>query len=218
MKAIGVLSAVLLAAVVAPGAAAAAASDSNMPQQLASCLYKRYPARVQSLLGAARLPDANREYGRLTGDNGCADDVMGDKEFSLEEFVIPLHLMRGALAEEALRKLAGQAGALPALPIQRQYMRPWFVATNRNRAVDEMAACVADTDPAGIVALLQTRPGGFDEGAAIAGLKPSLGRCLAANAKLEADARPVRAALADALYQRVQNPALSVAQAAETPR
>ncbi len=198
--------------------ATAAPKYSTMPDRMANCLYERWPARAQGVLSAASLPDADRHYTKLLDERSCFDDVIGDKEFTPEEYVLPLHLMRGFLAEQALRKVRDQAKTLPALPLQKQYARPWYAATNRNTAINEMATCVADTDPAGILALLETSPGDFAEGAAIATLKPSLSRCLSANTRMESDTRPVRAALAEALYQRVQNPTLSLAQASETPR
>jgi hypothetical protein len=76
-----------------------------------------------------------------------------------------------------------------------------------------MGACMADTDPAGIMALIRTNPGYADENAAMSALTPALTKCLSAGTRLDADRPALRAALADALYQRMTNPALSSPEA-----
>ena len=73
-----------------------------------------------------------------------------------------------------------------------------------------MSACIADTDPSGIAALIATAPGSSEESWALGNISPWLGKCLAAGAQLHSDRAALRAALADALYQRVRDPQLSV--------
>ena len=125
--------------------------------------------------------------------------------------------LRGRLAEQELLNESAQIAALQPLPLlQKRYIRPWFAATGRHPAVDEMAACMADTDPAGIMAVVRTTPGFADENAAIAAMSPALTKCLSAGTRLDASRQALRAALADALYQRLHNPALSMTQTGGT--
>ena len=73
---------------------------------------------------------------------------------------------------------------------------------------------MADTDPAGIATLIDTSPGTADENSALSALSPALTKCLSAGTRLDASREALRAALADALYQRLNNPALSLANLA----
>jgi hypothetical protein len=95
---------------------------------------------------------------------------------------------------------------LAAKPIQRTYYRPWYAFTGRHISLDEMATCVADTRPAAVMALLGTQPFSDDENAAFAQLIGAMGPCLVAGTKLDAKREPLRAALAEALYQRAYHP------------
>jgi hypothetical protein len=70
----------------------------------------------------------------------------------------------------------------------------------------KMATCVADTRPAAVMALLGTQPFSDDENAAFAQLIGAMGPCLVAGTKLDAKREPLRAALAEALYQRAYHP------------
>ena len=121
-----------------------------------------------------------------------------------QQFKIPNEILRGLVAEHLLSKT--EAGKLPALTLQRIYARPWFVATGRDVVIDEMATCVAETAPGGILAVLATEPMSVDETAAIRAVSPSLGLCLRANATLKGNRPSMRAALAEALYQRAIAP------------
>jgi hypothetical protein len=76
--------------------------------------------------------------------------------------------------------------------------------TQRDPIVDEMATCTADVNPMGTLALLQTEAYSDAEMAAVQTLAPDIGRCLRAGATLKANRQAMRAALAEALYQRTQ--------------
>ena len=201
-----------------PQSAAAADKRGDVPQQMANCLYERYPARAEQLLRSTSAGTAESAYVSLLDEPLCVSKVVGDHEFTPDDALGSIHLMRGMLAEQAIAASRAQVQALAALPVQQKgYARPWSAASGRNPAVDEMVACVADTNPAGILALLKTTPGSSEEGAAMSELDGSIKGCLSAKLKLAVGTRMVRAALADALYQRALNPALSVAQAQGTP-
>jgi hypothetical protein len=114
--------------------------------------------------------------------------------------------MRGDLAEELIKRDRHDVSTLQPLAIQKLYLRSWFQFTGRNVSVDEMAACVADTAPAAIIALVDAQPFSDAEGTAFGSLVPYMGPCLRAGTKLEGKREPLRAALAEALYQRFTNP------------
>jgi hypothetical protein len=120
------------------------------------------------------------------------------------KLVIPSALLRGLIAEELIKHDLATFSALPALPRQLVYSRPWYAGTTRYEAVDEMATCAGETAPADVLALLKTEPYGNAERAAIGTLAPTLGACLRAGFQLNPNRQALRAALAEALYQRTQ--------------
>jgi hypothetical protein len=199
--------------------ATAASAQSNKAQRYAACVADRNPKEVRKLMTATTADKANMPYHELVNDDRCFGRVFGDQPFRPQDAAESVAMLRGNLAEHALRTDSDKAAALQALPLQqKRYFRPCFAATGRHPAVDEMGACMADTDPAGIMALIRTNPGTADEAAAISALTPALTKCLSAGTRLDANRPALRAALADALYQRMANPALSVAQSTETPK
>jgi hypothetical protein len=192
-------------------AAPASAAPDNL-QRYVSCLTESRPVQVRQLLRASSAAAANLSYHALADDNRCFTRVYPNGEFRPQDVAFSQDLLRGRLAEQALLAQSAALGALQPLPLQqKRYLRPWFVATGRNLAVDEMGACMADTDPAAIVALIRTEAGSNDEAATFGTMSSSLTRCLSAGTRLDAGRQALRAALADALYQRLSNPSLSLA-------
>jgi hypothetical protein len=193
----------------------APAAAKTPAERYAACLAQTRPGEVRQLLGARTADEADRPYRGLANDDRCTTRVFANAQFTPEEAGVALDMLRGRLAEQELLARSADVAALQPLPLQqKRYIRPWFVATGRNPAVDEMAACMADTDPAGIAALVRTEAGSGDENSAIAALSPSLTKCLSAGTRLDASRQALRAALADGLYQRLSNPALSLANTA----
>lgn len=193
-------------------AVASPAAAKTPAENYAACLMQSRSAEVSALLHAQTAQAASRPYSRLADDDRCFNQVFGSGQFRPQDAAVSLDMLRGRLAEQALAAQSAQVAALQPLPLQqKRYIRPWFAATGRNSAVDEMGACMADTDPAGVAALIQTGPGSADENSAIANLSPALTKCLSAGTRLDANRMALRAALADALYQRLTNPALSIA-------
>lgn len=214
MKRLFVLPAFVVASTLA---ATAASARSEQAQRYATCLVQSHPDQVRALLHATTADAANRPYQSLADDDRCFSRVFGNQQFSPKDASVSMDMLRGRLAEQELLSESAQVAALQALPLQqKRYIRPWFAATGRHPAVDEMAACMADTDPAGIMAIVRTTPGFADENAAIAAMSPALTKCLSAGTRLDASRQALRAALADALYQRLNNPALSMAQTGGT--
>jgi hypothetical protein len=193
--------------------ASSASAQSDSARRYAECLTQMRPNEVRALLHAASADAANMPYHALSDDDRCFSRVFGDKQFRPEDASFSIDVLRGKLAEQELLADVERVAALQPLPLQqKRYIRPWFAATGRNPAVDEMGACMADTDPAGIVALIRTTPGTSDESNALGALSPALTKCLSAGTRLDASRSALRAALADALYQRLSNPSLSLAQ------
>lgn len=202
------LPAVLVAAA-AIASPAAAAPDTL--QRYVSCLTESRPAQVRQLLQASSAAAASLSYHALAEDSRCFSRVFPSGEYRPEDVAFSQDLLRGRLAERALLARTGGLGLQPLALQQKRYLRSWFVTTGRNPAVDEMGACMADTDPAAIAELIKTDPDGTEETAALGALTPSLTRCLTAGTRLDAGRQALRAALADALYQRLNNPSLSLA-------
>ncbi|HWJ37441.1 MAG TPA: hypothetical protein VNR86_01595 [Sphingomicrobium sp.] len=202
----------ILAAILALGAAAPAWAAPDNLQRYVACLAESRPAQVRQLLQASSAAAASLSFHALADDSRCFSRVFPSGEFRPEDLSFSQDLLRGRLAEQALLAQAGAALALQPLPLQqKRYLRSWFATTGRNPAVDEMGACMADTDPSQIIALIKTDPGTSDETAVLGALSPSLTRCLSAGTRLDAGRQALRAALADALYQRLTNPSLSLA-------
>jgi hypothetical protein len=201
-----------LASPVALIGSSAAAAPNDPQQRYVACVSQMRPAQVRQLLQASTADAASLPYHALAEDDRCFARVYGNQEFRPDD-VPSQDMLRGKLAEQALQARAAEVIALQPLPLQqKRYVRNWFGATGRHPAVDEMAACMADTDPAGIAALIRTSAGSGDESDAITALGPNLTKCLGAGTRLDASRQALRAALADALYQRLSNPQLSMAK------
>lgn len=115
-------------------------------------------------------------------------------------------------AEAFLRKYKNRAN-LPSLAALRVYKRDWYVMTGRPAQIDEMAACVADVNPAGIMAITKTQFGSKKEKQAIDALAPALGQCLSAGYKMNTNQLGIRTALAEGRYHRVFDPAPAMSAA-----
>jgi hypothetical protein len=199
--------------------ASSASAQSDSARRYAECLTQMRPNEVSALLHAASADAANMPYHALSDDDRCFSKVFGDKQFRPQDASFSIDVLRGKLAEQELLANVQRAAALQPLPLQqKRYIRPWFAATGRNPAVDEMGACMADTDPAGITSLIRSTPGTTDESNAIGALSAALTKCLSAGTRLDASRSALRAALADALYQRLSKPTLSLTAPPESKK
>jgi hypothetical protein len=185
---------------------------------MAACLVNKRRPAIARLLAATDMPSLQAGFktmwsGELTCQSGFEDNDSGFVEARRVQY--PPDIMRGMLAEQMLRSLRSQVAALPAMPLlQQPYRRAWFGGSSRNAVIDEMATCMAETTPAGISELLATEPYSPGEKTTFGAITPMIGKCLSAGAKLVGNRQSVRAALADALYQRVVNPEPAAAPAA----
>lgn len=189
--------------------------------ELANCLVNKRRAQSERLVSQTTSDGYKAAYKAFNGgDLECfnmfddATHLTGGRSFS-----IPPEVFRGLLAEHLIAHDWSRFAALPALPRQMTYSRAWYGGTNRHVAVDEMATCVSETAPAETLALLKSEPYSDAERAAYGVLGPHLGACLRIGAKVDANRQTLRAALADALYQRVANPPPAAAPGpAATPK
>jgi len=172
-------------------------------RDMARCLYKLQTPMARALLLARDPGQESIVEKKLMGELTCMDAQFGNDMVAERQIEFPQDILRGMLAEAALQHSRDAEKALPALPLQQVYQRDWFVVSGRNSSVDEMAACIADTNPSGISDLLAASPLSPEERAAFAGISPSLVTCLRAGTKLTASRQALRAALADALFQRL---------------
>ena len=172
---------------------------------MASCLVNKYERKVRALLSATTADESQKAAGRLTGEVSCFSMPEGNHLFEGQRVMFPRDIFRGMLAEKLLKTDSTRVRQLPLLqPLQQIYTRPWYPATARDPIVDEMATCVAEVNPVGTFSMLATEAYSDAEGAAMGALRADFGRCLRAGAKLQANRQALRAALAEALYQRTQ--------------
>lgn len=197
--------------VISPGVAMTERDTAVAARDMARCTFVRLKNHALALLNANDRGTAEVSMGRLMREVTCFGMDLSNDMVDSRIVSFPPDIMRGMLAEAALLDARDRVGSLPPLPLeQKRYARPWFEVTGRVAAVDEMGACIADTNPSGIAALIRTEPLSEKESVAFSELNDSLGKCLQAGTRLQAGRQALRAALAEALYQRLRNPALSL--------
>lgn len=176
-------------------------------QEMARCLVNKSGRTVRAYLSALDPTESQRLSHQMDGEHECFNMAEGNDLVEGRVVSYPHDIYRGMLSEWAIKANLPTFRALPVLPRQLTYSRPWFAVSGRDASVDEMATCVSETAPAETIALLQTTAYSKEEGAAFGVLAPSLGACLRTGVRLTGNRQSLRAALADALYQRAINPA-----------
>lgn len=176
-------------------------------QELARCLVNKQNAVVRQYLAAIDSNESKRLSRKMDGEHDCFNMAEGNDLVEGRQVLFPHDIFRGMLAEWMVKSEERRFAAMPALPRQLIYTRTWYSVSGRDVSVDEMATCVSESAPAETLSLLKTIPYSDGEGAAFGALGPSLGACLRAGVKVTGNRQSLRAALADALYQRVANPA-----------
>jgi hypothetical protein len=186
---------------------------AEIAHQLAGCILATRGKAGIELLSARSDDEVQRLNQRVNGEEECIANISRNDFVDEVEVNYPPDILRGDIAEELLKKRRSTVLQLQPLPIQKTYSRSWFAFTGRDVSVDEMATCVAETNPAAIMDLVETAPFSDGEGAAFSKLVPYMGPCLRVGTRLEGKREPLRAALAEALYQRLTNPSESIAGA-----
>ena len=192
----------LLAAVlVLAGASGSVASNDALMRSYINCAVSTREPQMRLLLDT-KADDDYRAAALAVNDVGkCATSDAAVTVPLLAAFGPERGKFRGMVAEALLRR-STTARRLAALPQVSSYTAGWFALSGRPRAVDEMAMCVAATNPGGIITLLGTKPGSTWQRQALTALAPSLGACLAKGYQLDTKPAGLRAALAEALYHR----------------
>lgn len=199
----------MIAPAATPAHAATLSADAALTgHKVAKCLYTKRRADVVAALGASNEADYQRYYVALSRSPQCRDIGIESAEVEGAAVVVPADILRGMLAEQALANSA-KVRALQPVAGEASYQRPWFAATGRNATVDEMAVCTVDQNPAGVRELIDAKPEGDAELGAVRALSATLGACLPQGATLSANRQSLRAALADALYQRASASAMA---------
>lgn len=180
-------------------------NSNEVSRRFAGCIALKRAADTRHYLDATDAGEASRLSRGLFREMDSCLILDASSLAEYQRLRIPPELMRGLLAEAVLTTMPPHEDARP---VAREYHSPWLAVAHRDVVVEEMATCVAATNPAGIRAMLGTIAATAGENRAMAALAPSLGTCLAANAKLTANAASLRAALAEELYHRVASPAL----------
>ncbi|NCU11401.1 MAG: hypothetical protein GXC70_04435 [Sphingomonadaceae bacterium] len=166
------------------------------------CAVTRREAKLRDMIDARTETGYQKGLDALSGVQRCSLDAYVSQDATVISFGTERGTMRGFVAEAFIKKYRKRAEALAPAPMQRTYSRNWYEMTGRARPIDEMATCVAETNPAGILTLLKSGIGSAEEKAAIGALGPSLGACLATGYKLNANRLGLRTALAEGLYHR----------------
>jgi hypothetical protein len=170
----------------------------------AQCVAHKRTSNVSAFLDGTDKSAVDKAEQALSRSLECLNFEGGALESEGQVLNMPTDIERGALAEAMLHNKPPTTN-LSANSLKRAYSAPWTAFSARHLSVDEMAVCVADTNPAGIAKLLATRPYEAEEDRAVTDIAPSLGVCLAAGVKLSANRQGIRAALAEALYHRVRD-------------
>lgn len=175
-------------------------------QEMARCLANKQTGTARAFLSTLDEAESKRLDKMMDGEHECFSMTEGNDLVEGRMVMFPHDIFRGMLAEWMIKNDQHTYAVLPALPRQLTYSRPWYALSGRDSSVDEMATCVSEVAPTETLALFNTDPYGDAEGAAFGALGPHLGACLRAGVKLTGNRQSLRAALADALYQRVANP------------
>lgn len=171
--------------------------------RLIECAVARKGGRMRQLVDTRSEAEFQSAYGALGDVQRCSLDAYVAEEADTVNFTADRGTVRGYVAEVFLKRDKPRVAGLAPLALQHVYLRDWYPMTGRAQAVDEMAVCVADINPQGIVALIATEIGSKDQKAAIKPLLPSIGLCLSKTVRLTTNALGLRTALAEALYHRV---------------
>ena len=220
------MKSISMALMMACGMSSAAYADPRLGSRLGPDLDRQYHSKASAeqqarifvgcmvahhRLNAAALLQATdkvavAKINEAFGDETECEKLDDNETASVGAFQYPMDIFRGMVAETLLAPVLDQAASLPKLPVEKAYSRLWFAMSGRNPAVDSMAVCLAENAPSGVAGLLRTGSYTPAEMTALQALGPSLGQCLQANVKLQANRQTLRAAIAEGLYHRLMDP------------
>lgn len=182
----------------------AAAEAHSQDSKLSRCFTKQNRKASRALLAATSEAEASSHSRKIRLRTECNISGRYSGSYSFKMTSASIDSLRAVVAEILVKEDRAKVAVLPALAVQRMYERPWYPATSRHVSIDEMATCVAETNPLGVLRLLDTASNSPAEQEHFGSLKPSFEVCLRADIKLVGNRAVLRGALADALYQRTQ--------------
>jgi hypothetical protein len=191
----------IAAALVLVGASAPAQETDQILRTYTECAVRRSSDRMRAMLNAWDEGAYRTAAEQVSANPRCTPNDNVTTVVLTSSYNQNRGKLRG-MAAESLLKRSDTVARLAPQPKAATYSAAWTAVTGRVRAVDEMAMCVAATDPAGILALLATSPNSTRQRQAFAALSPSLETCLAKGYQLDTKPAALRAALAEALYHR----------------
>ena len=181
--------------------------------------------RVSRCAAALKRPDVRRIMDATTAEardaarknvielRNCNASYLFGGEAEYLSYSIDQVVQDGMYGEAVL--IEDKAGRdLPALPMQRDYTRPWFAVSGRKPVLNETAVCLSDIAPAKVFALFKTKIASREEMSATQAMGGELGQCVPAGIEMRLEPRTLRSALGEAMYHRVYDqPAVAAAAA-----
>jgi hypothetical protein len=166
------------------------------------CAVTRREAPLRRSLDARTEEQFDKSLDALDNVPRCSLGAYLAEDTTAFRLISSRGTLRGFIAEALIEKYPAKVAGLAPRPLQRTYDRDWYALSGRDRAIDEMATCVAEVDPSGVVKLLASEIGSGQEKASLAALSPALGSCLAQGYQLNTNRLGLRTALAEGLYHR----------------
>lgn len=168
--------------------------------RIAGCLVRRDTRRASAFLATAPTDS----QARLLSDLGTAlDECAAEAGGEGQQLRLSAGALRGPVAEAFFeRDFSGWAPRSGRRPVPVYALTPPPAQVPRTRLLADMASCVADAQPAGVLALLAAQPGSAAENQATAGLVSTLGPCFRAGQTADVTQAALRGLLAEAAYRR----------------
>ena len=189
-------------------------SDADAARQAAafvSCMVAKHESSARTMLDSTDEASSERAAKAMLREDRCNQIGFENGMSDTTSFTYPADVLRGMVAERLIGNSFDRAAMLPAMPLERIYARQWFAMTGRDAVVDAMAVCLTENAPTDVVGLLRTGAYSAQEMAAVQVLGPTMGKCLQVGYKLHANRQTLRAAIAEALYHRLNAPVAAAA-------
>jgi hypothetical protein len=167
----------------------------------AACVVETHGQAIEAFLSAPvqRMPSyLERSVERCLGSHTY------DLQFA--GVAMPVAFWRGALAAAYVRR---RQRALPPAISQRRasYTASWMSSQANDLVVEEMSACLAETQPSLVDDVLLTPPASLQEAGALKTISQFMGPCLRQGVTLKTNPDMLHASLGEALYHREFDPA-----------
>ena len=180
--------------------------------RVARCAAALKRPDVRRIIDAPTVAAREEARTRVNHLSNCNASYLFGNEAEYLSYSIDQNVNDGMYAEAVLMEDKVSRN-LPALPIQSDYTRGWFAASERKPVLNETAVCVANIAPAKVFALFDTKIASKEEMAATNAMGGELGQCVPAGIEMHIDARGLRSALGEAMYHRAYDQPAAAAAA-----